>query len=400
MTGTGQQAPTTQALFDRLLWPERVAASAEQRLLWLSARVTLPDATLAEIQRVGATLDADGWARVIALARQHGVENLLFTAITAAGMTASAPSEQVRALSVRYRAVALQARRLEYRLETLLPLLATANAPVIPLKGAGLARRYYGSVTLRPVTDIDLLVHAKDASRWDATFRHAGFTPTDGDGDLHSGHALRFREVRYRDANGLSLEAHVALCRHPAYQRAFPLPEIWARARSTSLNGIAMLTLAPEDELRFLSLHYIVQHRASRLIWLVDVAELLRTHGGAIDWESLVEQAIASRFAAPLAMTLLPAQAWLETPVPELVRRRLRAAAQTALERRAWDDSQAKMHTWRRFLAQRHTLDTVSERLGLLRSGASSAVRRARITDWRLVGPSHVENPQNKHHAK
>ncbi len=394
-----QRAPTTQELFERLLSPERVEASAEQRLLWLCARVTQRETTLAEIHRLGATLDADGWARVVALARQHGVENLLFTAITAARLTTSAPDEQTRALSEGYRAVALQARRLEYRLETLLPLLAAADAPVIPLKGAGLARRYYSSVALRPVTDIDLLVHAKDSSRWDGVFRQAGFTPTDGDGDPRSGHALRFREVRYRDANGMSLEAHLALCRHPAYQRAFPLPEIWARARSTSLNGVPMLTLAPEDELRFLSLHYTVQHRASRLIWLVDVAELLRTHGSAIDWEPLVEQAIACRFAAPLAMTLLPARAWLEAPAPKLVCMRLRAAAQTAPERRAWADSQAKMDTWRRFLAQRHTLDTVGERLGLLRSGGAAAMRRVRITDRRQVGSQRAEIPQNKHHA-
>ncbi len=394
-----QHAPTTQELFERLLSPERVEASAEQRLLWLSARVTQPEATLAEIHRVGATLDADGWARVVGLAHQHGVENLLFTAITAAGLTTLAPREQIHALSERYRAVALQARRLEYRLETLLPLLAAADVPVIPLKGAGVARRYYGDVTLRPVTDIDLLVHAKDTLRWDAAFRRVGFTPADGEGDLRSGHALRFREVRYRDANGMSLEAHLALCRHPAYQRAFPLPGIWARVRSTSLNGVPMLALAPEDELRFLSLHYTVQHRASRLIWLVDVAELLRTHASIIAWEPLVEQAIAYRFAAPLAMTLLPARTWLEAPVPEKVCAQLRAAAQTEAERRAWADSQAKMDTWRRFLAQRHTLNTMAERLGLLRSGGASVIRRVRIADRRQAGSQRTEIPQNKYHA-
>lgn len=399
MMGPDQQAPTAQELYDLLLAPELVAASAEQRLLWLTARAPLPDATLAAIRHASASLDADGWARVVDLARQHGVDNLLFTAITSAGVAASAPGGQMRALSERYRTVALQARRLEYRLETLLPLLAAADVPVIPLKGSGLARRYYGSVTLRPVTDIDLLVRAKDVLRWDAAFRLAGCTPSNGDGDPHSGHALRFRELRYRDASGISLEAHLALCRHPAYLRAFPLPEVWARARSTVINGVSMLTLAPEDELRFLSLHYTVQHRASRLLWLVDVAELLRTHGSAIAWEPFVEHALRNRFAAPLAMTLLPARTWLDAPVPEDVCAQLRAAAQTAPERRAWADSQAKMDTLRRFLAQRHTLDTVAERLGLLRSGGASVIRRIRIADRRQADPSHAEIPQDNHHA-
>lgn len=399
MMSLDQQAPTTQELYDLLLTPKWTAASVEQRLLWLSARVSLPDATLVAIRQASAALDADGWARVVALARQHGVENLLFTAISAAGVVTSAPGEQMRTLSERYRAVALQARRLDYRLETLLPLLAAADTPVIPLKGTGLARRYYGGVTLRPVTDIDLLVHAKDALRWDAALRLAGCTPSNGGGDPHSGHALRFRELRYHDASGISLEAHLALCRHPAYQRAFPLPEIWERARSTVLNGVSMLTLAPEDELRFLSLHYTVQHRASRLIWLVDVAELLRIHGSAIAWEPLVEHALRNRFAAPLAMTLLPAQAWLDAPVPEDVCAQLHAAAQTAPERRAWADSQAKMDTVRRFLAQRHTLDTVTERLKLLRSGGASVMRRIRIADRRQADPPHTKISQDNHHA-
>lgn len=379
MMGASPQTPTAKELFDLLLSPESVEANAEQRLLWLSARVTPPDATLGEIRRLGATLDADGWARVGALARQHGVENLLFTAIMSAGLATLAPEEQMRALSERYRSVALQARRLEYRLETLLPLLAAADTPVIPLKGPGLARRYYGGVTLRPITDLDLLIHANDAPRWNMVFRQAGFIPSDG-GDPRSGHALRFREVRYRDASGTSLEAHLALCRHPAYRQVFPLPEVWARARPTTVNGVATLTLAPEDELRFLSLHFIVQHRASRLLWLVDIAELLRTHGKSIAWEPLVEQAIRDRFAAPLAMSLLPAKTWLAAPVPDVVCAQLRAAAQSAPERRAWADSQAKMDTWRRFLAQRHTLNTVTERLGLLRSGVTSVIRRARIS--------------------
>ncbi|HEX8994703.1 MAG TPA: nucleotidyltransferase family protein [Ktedonobacterales bacterium] len=362
-----------------LLEPQAELASAEERLLWQCARVTLTDASRAEIQRLGVGLDAAGWAHVATLAERNGVENLLFTQIAAVGLLAALPEPVALRLRERYGAVTLTARRLERRLEALLPLLEQAGASVIPLKGVRLARRAYGGViSLRPVTDIDVLARGDDDTRWRAAFQAAGLAPVAGRGDAQSGHALRFRELQFRDASGLLVEAHLTLCRHPAYRRAFPQAEIWSRAQPARVHGVRALALAEEDELRYLSLHYAAQHQASRLIWLVDVAELLRRRGTAFPWERFVDETIARRIAAPVAITLLRARTLLDAPAPHWACARLKEAALTAAERQAWADSQAPMRNWRRFLAQTLTLDSPVDRLRLLRSGGASLARRLR----------------------
>ena len=359
-----------------LLAPDPAAGSVEERLLWLGARVALTDAALAEVRRLGATLDAAGWARLAALAERNGVENLLFTHIMAAGLGPSLPQRVALRLRERFCAVTLTARRLERRLEALLPLLEANGAAAITLKGASLARRCYGGVTLRPTTDIDVLLRPEDTPRWGAALRAAGFAPVAGRGDPLSGHALRFRELQFRDASGLLAEAHLTLCRHPSYQRAFPLARIWANAQPITINGVHSLSLALDDELRFLSLHYAVQHEASRLIWLVDVAELLRARGADLPWERLVDETIALGIAGPVAVTLLRAHALLDAPMPVWARERLRAAAMTASEQRAWAEAHTRMDDWRRFLAQTRALDTAGEQLRLLSSGGASLSRR------------------------
>lgn len=357
-----------------LLTPDVMAASVEERLLWRCGRVAPPADALAEIQRLGARLDAAGWERVVTLALRNGMENLLFTHIIAAGLGPSLPEPMTRRLRERFGARTLLARRLELRQDALLAQLASVGATAIPLKGPRLARRYYGGVTLRPVHDIDLLVHAEDAPRWTEAFRATGFLPMNSRGELMGGHALRFRELQFFDASGLHIEAHLALCRLPAYHQAFR--QVWSRAQPMTVNGVTALSLAPDDELRYLCMHYAAQHQGSRLIWLVDVAELLWARGDGLDWERLVEETLALRIAAPVAITLLRAQALLDAPVPRWAGERLRAAALTSPERRAWTDSQMRMTDWRRFLAQTLLLDGASERLRLLRSGGASLLRR------------------------
>ncbi|HET9111140.1 MAG TPA: nucleotidyltransferase family protein [Ktedonobacterales bacterium] len=367
-----------------LLEPTREGASVERRLLWRCARVTLSDAALAEVRQLGAWLDADGWGRVVALAEREGVDNLLFTHICAAGLATTLPAAVALRLRERYCAITLLARRLERRLEALMSLLAAEGTPAIPLKGASLARRAYGgAISLRPVTDIDLLVRREDEQRWSATFRAAGFAPVAGRGDAMSAHALRFHETQFRDSRGLLLEAHTSLCRLPPYRGAFPLAEMWARARRTTIQGVPACTLAPDDELRYLSLHYAALHQASRLIWLVDVAELLRAQGATWSWERFVRETVLRGVAAPVAITLARAATLLEAPVPRWVVERLNAAALTRAERQAWADAHAPMDDWRRFLAQTLALDTAAGRLRLLRSGGASLSRRvrARLTE-------------------
>lgn len=363
---------------EALLHPTGEFASAEERLLWRCARVRVDAGDLAEIARIGADLDQTGWERVVALAQANGVENLLFTHIASAGLLDQVPGALVGRMRQWYGEVAIYTRRLEVALARVLSLLQAANAPVIVVKGLALTRRLYGEIALRPISDIDLIAQAKDMPRWTEALRAAGFAPAAGKSERLGRHVLRFREMQFHDAKGLMLETHVEVCRYPAYQRAFAARAIWSAARPLGGPYSWGLGLDPRDELSFLCMHYAVQHRIGRLIWLTDVAEIARRIPDARAWGALVEHVVSRRVAAPVAVTLARARALLDAPVPDAALERLRGAALTPAERRAWDAANREMSGLRWYLSQMTVARAPLERATLLWNGASALARRGK----------------------
>ena len=358
------------------LSPTRDGAARDLRLLWLSARVTPSESALAEIAQMGAELDSADWERLLVLARENGVGNLLFTHITRAGLLPRVPAEVIGRLRRDYGEVAISARRLELTLARVLPMLQEAGAPAMVVKGLALSRRLYGNVALRPISDIDLIVHPHHGQTVAATLSQAGFMPISGKSEPLSRHALRFRELQYQDAQGQVIEVHVTPCRYPAYQRAFAPDRIWAAA--VPLAGVpgAGLALAPPDELAFLCMHYAVQHRIGRLIWLTDVAEIVRRIPDAPAWDALIADVVARGVTAPVAVTLARAWALLNAPIPDAALDRLRSAALAPAERAAWDSALREMSGLRWYLSQLRVVRTPLERATLLWNGAGALAGR------------------------
>jgi hypothetical protein len=363
-----------------LLEPRLDEGSTDERLLWLCARVAPSDGALAEIARLGAEMDESDWGRLAAQAREHGVENLLFTHVTRAGLLTRIPAELVARMRRGYGEVAIATRRLELTLARVLPLLHDAGAPAMVVKGLALSRRLYGNIALRPISDIDLIVHADDGVTAGAALGKAGFIPVAGKSAPLSRHALRFREMQYQDAKGQVIEIHVNPCRYPAYQRAFAPDAIWKAAvpLATAENVGMALALAPYDELRYLCMHYAVQHRIGRLIWLTDVAEIARRIPDARAWDALVEDCVARGAVAPVAVTLARARTLLDAPIPEATLDRLRHAALAPAARAAWDSAMREMSGLRWYLIQLGVVRTPLERATLLWNGARALAGRLR----------------------
>ncbi|HEX9037180.1 MAG TPA: nucleotidyltransferase family protein [Ktedonobacterales bacterium] len=361
-----------------LLFPTRDGAAPVERLLWLCSRVSLSAAELMDVTRTGEELTNDDWKRIAALAGANGVETLLFTHIAAAGLLDRVPPAIVARMRQRYGEVAIGGRRLEMALGRVLPLLERTQAPVIIVKGLPLARRLYGNIALRPVSDIDLMIRIEDGPTVAAALRAAGFTPVAGKSAPLSRHALRFREMQFQDAKGRIIEAHVNPCRYPAYRRAFAPEPIWAAAAPLSGPYHWGLGLAPHDELRFLCMHYAIQHHIGRLIWLTDVAEIARRVPDTPAWDALAADAISRGAAAPVAVTLARARALLDAPVPEAALDRLRSAALATAERSAWESATREMSGLRWYLSQMTLMRSPLERAALFWNGSAAFAGRLR----------------------
>jgi hypothetical protein len=254
----------------------------------------------------------------------------------------------------------------------------------MPLKGVTLAARYYPEIALRPVSDIDLLVRRHQLNGCLRALRQVGFSPSPGHGRALNFKVLYNLELRYLKQDGLCVELHTGLARLPAYNAALSITRIWERAEPIQVGGWPARYLSPVDELRYLSLHYAVPHRAERMVWLVDIAELIRARAAEWDWEAFVGETVALGLAAPLAVALGRARELLGLDIPAEVTAGLTAAAATPRERRTWQAAHAPLSDAGRFGGHLRALRGPVEQLAFIGGAATVAARKAhrRVSRW------------------
>src|SRR5262249_12933710 len=143
---------------------------------------------------------------------------------------------------------------------------------------------------LRPFRDLDLLVRAGDVPAAQRLLLTRGYrlgqslSAARGAAYLRSNGQLPF----VRSGDGCYVELHPHLL--PPHFRFFSEGQrLWGRAVSVPLQGRKVATLAPEDLLLFLCVHG-AKHLWARLVWVCDIAELIRTHP-ALDWVRVARQA-------------------------------------------------------------------------------------------------------------
>lgn len=214
------------------------------------------------------------WPLLLELAERHGVQPLLYQAL--ANVEDAVPAESFSILKQNYRTNLQKALFLSRELIRILDALAAAGIEVMPYKGVVLAEALYGDMALRQAGDIDLLIHARDLARIQESVRSLGYKPhlllsdVEQRDYLESGYELAFDG----EAGPNLLEVQWAV-QPRFYAVDLDMAELFQRARSATVAGHAVKTLSPEDSFLVLSLH-AAKHVWGRLIWLCDLARLMR----------------------------------------------------------------------------------------------------------------------------
>jgi hypothetical protein len=262
---------------------------------------------LRELPRVRPR-DAAALAVLLETAEQHGVAGVLHGAHRDAGV--ALPPDLERRLSLR--AAAREADHAAHvgMLHRIDGALAEAGLEAVALKGVLLGARLYARPSVRPTTDIDLLVAEGDLERAGAALVATGYRASDDPAEelfRRWGHHLHFA---HPEAPPVELHFHAyrgfggVLRSEPLLARSVPAPEIGSRRLAR------IRVLAADDELVFLATH-AAAHRFIRLGWLYDLLLLLRSGehaGGDPRVEPLTERAtIRARelgMSRPLALAL------------------------------------------------------------------------------------------------
>ncbi|MBM4329810.1 MAG: nucleotidyltransferase family protein [Deltaproteobacteria bacterium] len=213
--------------------------------------------------------------------------------------------------------------RMYKQLSEFIMALWGAGIQVIPLKGAHLAKFVYGNVALRPMSDVDLLVRRENMPKVCEILVGKGYT--------HAGH-LNIHETcevfqhlpPFEKPGGLAMELHWNL-ETPTYPLRIDVEGLWERAQISSLDGIDVPTLSPEDQLLHLCLHVSLHHGfANGLKALCDINEIIERYRGNMDWGKIIDR--SQKWAANkcVFITMLQAKNLIGAPVPDAVLNQLK----------------------------------------------------------------------------
>jgi hypothetical protein len=219
------------------------------------------------------------------------------------------------------RLTAVDNLRLRRELVRITGALTEVEIPVLALKGIVLAYAAYGDPSLRPMTDLDLLVPQGESEKAIQVLRKLGF-------DHPKGFPIPVRDHHWRmtpEQDGAPLlqssesrvlvEVHTQLeCGAPIFPA--PTGEFWSRSITTKIGGLSVQTLCPEDSLFHICLHQARAHRFEKgLLALLDIRVLLDSSQGW-NWEGIAARSLRQGCATWMYLSLEAAREFTGATVP------------------------------------------------------------------------------------
>lgn len=340
---------------ERIETPDSVALARS----WLHACLCAPyDPGSPEHARACASKAAFDWAATLELAQKEWVLPLVYENARRFDLIPSPVAPQWQTRQLRYVQRNLY---LVHQLKQILAALGAADIPVLALKGAAFALTLYESPSLRPMRDLDLLIHFSDVERARAVMQTLGFCAHQT--EPQPGAQLRFENeltLRKEGSAPFLADLHWNLIDSPYYQARVHSNWFWETAREVQVNETRLRVPGIEAQLLYACAHLWLHHRGDELLWLNDVHLMLRAGAAPPDWEELFARASEFAWTVPLSRTLrllrdewhtsLPATVnqWLETAhvPPQELKPLARTRDRASAGRRFWNDL-IMMRSWR-----------------------------------------------------
>lgn len=304
--------------------PYSACVDRENALLLVAARL---------VDDPGYTVDpvALDWGYILRAAEVQGVAPLLHRWLRTHADVPVARAMRDR-LHVSYWTNHFRNRLLLDELARVVAAALADGIALMPLKGARLATGFYESAALRPLSDLDVVVHHGDLERFGAVLQSLGYVPFEPEPSYVSERHLNpacheFCWMALRPGVDALIESRCQALELAAgrlgeldpvlmaMQHAY-MDELWVRATGVSRPGVAGVCVPAEDLLLHVATHFAVKHIDFRLIWLHDVGLIVRATPN-FDWDYLTGIACRLRVAGPLALALRTTASWLGAPIPD-----------------------------------------------------------------------------------
>ena len=270
------------------------------------------------------------WDATRRVALDSGVAPLLYSALRDTPLLPHSLLQECRQAYIQ--TAANNTLRIE-ELSAIVEALTAVDVAVIVLKGQALLEVAYGNAALRPMVDVDILVHQADVPAALRALQLLDYRPIGRELAPHT--ALAFEnELLLGKAGRIEwlVELHWHLLNSTFYQQRLPESVMWDSKQPIAVNGRSCFVLGPEMHLLHLSSHLMLHHEGEGLLWWADIAEFLRRTGPAIDWDRVLLWATTYELLLPLKMVLSKMVDEWGVPLPADVTAALAAATPSETE--------------------------------------------------------------------
>jgi hypothetical protein len=232
-------------------------------------------------------------------------------------------------------------------LEAILVALELFGTATLILKGAALARTVYPDQSLRPMSDLDILVRRGDALRTIAWLLSQGWKAVDRRVARRLGIFLRVDatgaapaevEARILQREGIAFARgtiELDLHWHVLHHRGWPGADdaFWDGSTETTVGAARTRIPNATDSLLHVCEHGSRWNKVPPIRWVADALMILRAGDTAIDWGRLVRRARELQVAFALAAMLGYLREHFDAAVPASHLAELRAVRTTWVER-------------------------------------------------------------------
>ena len=285
-------------------------------ILCLLARAKLGSEQTEEIASCDES--ALDWNEIIRLAEYHGVLSFIARNLIDADRTVVSALPPAIESSLRSAYHLNLSRNLWFTAELarIIRHFDGHQLTVLPFKGPALSQSLYEDCGLRSFSDLDLMISPSDFDRAKVALAGIGYSPAKELAPAIGRFWLQYGYEQSFDgpAGKNIVELQWALL-PKFYAVDLKVDDLLARSIIAIVGGCPMRCLSAEDSVLVLSLH-AAKHLWGRLIWLVDIAETLRTT--KVDYGLVISRARTLGIARILAVTFWLARNVLDAKLPDL----------------------------------------------------------------------------------
>jgi hypothetical protein len=286
------------------------ATCAEAELLLSCARTRISEEMSRRI-REAAQKKID-WIQFIRLALRHDMLPLTYWNLHRV-CPDLVPSGVLGPLRARYEAGAAESRLLAEELVGILGVLDSQGIPAVTYKGAALAVRLYGDLSLRGFGDLDIVICEREVLRARRLLIDRGYAPERVEiNDLNQFLSQKHEMLLYRGDGKVRLDLHWRCISRSDCLAGDP-ERFVQYLEFVSIAGEEVRSLRPETYLLILSMH-AAKHQWVQLKLICDIAEILAVPD--LEWEYVLREAKDLGLRRVLSTGLHLAQGLLGATVP------------------------------------------------------------------------------------